>query len=784
MRSREKRAFGHFETAGGSSGVHVRPRMQGWRVGLPIRNTFLLQSHPTHATQPRPGYGSSHGSLAARGVALPNPVEALGSLVRRPAEGLVATLRDRGPAWLRVAALAVAIVFLATEAVLSWVVWATGPVHGFFFFFVDPATLILRAGLTAGLVVVVVLIRGDWFTTIWRSALALTVALFVLVGQLASTDVQAASMNPSGPYQCFYTNGVGSTGKLSKYDALYFTLGTLTTAGTGNVAPTSQVCRNLVGEQTFIGAVVILLGVGGLLSRVMQRVAPKELRQHQTALALSYIRQGDLARASHRFAGAEQLYRQSFATLGAFAPLNRSPYYRSKLLATFETLALGLDTAESANLRALSPEAHQIRDALAVAPPPSVNRERDAIAGGVAIATLYIVGVTAVLVLLAPAQRPRWTVQSVENPPATPSAFAAVSCSSNGSCMAVGNTLFRALSESSRANIWKLAPQPKSAVPDDLSGVACPSASTCVAVGGSGDSDSRPARDIHPLAARWNGTRWTAEALPLPGDAVLPPGPTAEPYDLFSVSCTSSRACTAGGYYGVRGGSVAALIERWDGSQWKVQRAPHFPSINGGSELRSISCTSSSFCVAVGTYASPVGEVPIALWWNGRAWATRAIPSIPGADMTALQSVSCTSDAACTAVGYYRYFRRSDGFAKALVVRWNGQRWKVTLGLHLPRRAKGSALWGISCTSATTCVAAGSYNCEIFCGPSQPAIGSQPLVERANGSGWSSQQTPSALFGTGGAFASVWCSTSALCVAVGTTRDRSGSDYPLAERYS
>jgi hypothetical protein len=100
------------------------------------------------------------------------------------------------------------------------------------------------------------------------------VLLIALIGIFAGTDMQAAHDHLHGAMQCFSV-GIphpdGSVdGQLHAWDALYFTTGNMTTAGTGSIAPLSTSCRALTTVQTGIGTTVILLGIGGLLTRLLQ----------------------------------------------------------------------------------------------------------------------------------------------------------------------------------------------------------------------------------------------------------------------------------------------------------------------------------------------------------------------------------------------------------------------------------------------------------------------------------------------------------------------------------
>jgi hypothetical protein len=112
--------------------------------------------------------------------------------------------------------------------------------------------------------------------------LAFGLVVILIVGEFVAADIQAAHDFPGGPTQCFSVGvpssratSTGSTttlgtGRLSATDGLYFAVGVLTTAGTGGIQPISPTCRAMVLSQNVIGALVILVGVAGLLTRVLQ----------------------------------------------------------------------------------------------------------------------------------------------------------------------------------------------------------------------------------------------------------------------------------------------------------------------------------------------------------------------------------------------------------------------------------------------------------------------------------------------------------------------------------
>jgi hypothetical protein len=189
---------------------------------------------------------------------------------------------------------------------------------------------------------------------------------------------------------------------------------------------------------------------------------------------------------------------------------------------------------------------------------------------------------------------------------------------------------------------------------------------------------------------------------------------------------------------------------------WTIQVTP-LPAGAAHGTLGAVSCPSKASCTAVGTYADAGrGARQLAEHWNGSSWAI-----IPGGRRPAratgirLTAISCTSAASCTAVGSY------DNAAKThvpLAEHWNGTSWAIraTAG---PAGFTGSALSAVSCASDTSCMAAGvAYSSDGT---------QQPLAEHWDGISWTIQATPSPASQDGSAFTAVSCASVASCTAVG-----------------
>jgi hypothetical protein len=221
---------------------------------------------------------------------------------------------------------------------------------------------------------------------------------------------------------------------------------------------------------------------------------------------------------------------------------------------------------------------------------------------------------------------------------------------------------------------------------------------------------------------------------------------------LNGVSCTSGTWCVAVGTVTDWTGNDRPLVERWNGSRWSRWQLPK----PAEGSLYAVSCTRDRSCVAVGS----VGIHGLVESLHGGVWTRQLLSQ-------SLTGVSCTASGACTAVG------------GPLAFRWDGGRWRSQRTAKPRRNGPGGvALQAVSCASAGWCVAVGFNGCE-------------SLVERWNGSRWTVAQTPDTgdctERGVGAPiFTGVSCASVSLCVAVGTLQalNEDQIDRPLTERWN
>jgi hypothetical protein len=139
---------------------------------------------------------------------------------------------------------------------------------------------------------------------------------------------------------------------------------------------------------------------------------------------------------------------------------------------------------------------------------------------------------------------------------------------------------------------------------------------------------------------------------------------------------------------------------------------------------------SPSLCVAVGSYLNGDALQTLIESWNGTAWSVIPSPN-QGISQNELYSVSCTSSTACVAVG--EYFNLDETAYQTLVESWNGSAWSITSS---PNAGTGSNdLGSISSSTATKCAAVGSRS-------DKNGFMFQTLTETWDGTVWRVVSTP------------------------------------------
>ena len=257
--------------------------------------------------------------------------------------------------------------------------------------------------------------------------------------------------------------------------------------------------------------------------------------------------------------------------------------------------------------------------------------------------------------------------------------------------------------------------------------------------------------------------------------AGTPASAATQPHSfLASVSCTSSTACIAVGGRAGHKQRDQILALSWNGARWSPQ-VPVDVNHTQPNDLNSIACASPAECFAVGS----VGNFNFADHrrliekWNGTAWSIQAIGNPKGTLNTFLNSVSCGGPSLCFAVGDQN--DNTDLTPAVLLEKWNGTNWSVQPPLPEPAGASGIGIRAVSCVSPSDCTAVGVAALNNF-------TQQTTLAEHWDGQGWSIEPTPALGTSDQPVLNSVSC-TGTACMALGTDFTSSG-DAPLAEQFN
>ncbi len=368
-----------------------------------------------------------------------------------------------------------------------------------------------------------------------------------------------------------------------------------------------------------------------------------------------------------------------------------------------------------------------------------------------------------------------WTI--VPSPNADPgmnNSLKSVTCVSASDCWAVGSyssgTMSKTLIERWDGVSWVVVPSPNAsaAQQDLLASVTCASASDCWAVGSyfSGGAVDRS----QTLIERWNGTSWNIVTS-------LNTSPAQNNY-LTNVTCASASDCWAVGYYASEL-AYQTLVERWDGISWTIVPSPNAVGIPIGpfdppvkhNYLNAVTCLSASNCWSVGSAWSSFAEQSLIQHWDGIAWTIVTSPNTSTSQRNVLSSVSCASTSDCLAVGFFV----NGTISQTIVERWDGTSWTIAPSLN-SSPSQNNYLAAVTCESGSNCWAVGHYRTTGI-----PA--DQTLIERWDGNTWTILPSPNVSSATtDNILLDLTCSSATDCWAVGYYAN-GGINQTLIERW-
>jgi len=363
----------------------------------------------------------------------------------------------------------------------------------------------------------------------------------------------------------------------------------------------------------------------------------------------------------------------------------------------------------------------------------------------------------------AGAQPTTWSIAPSANTSTTQeNQLLGVSCPNTTICVAVGHSkndsgVDQTLIETFDGNTWSIVPSPNTStsLDNDLAEVSCTSVSFCIAVGNA----NSPTHYLQTLVETFDGTSWSIVSSPNTS-------PT-QPQYLNGLTCQSTTFCVAVGAYEIEPGLTQTLALTYDGTNWTITPSPN-SSPQEVNILGTVSCTSTTNCVAVGTYVVATASRTLIETFDGANWVVTPSPNTADTEGNTLNGVSCVSPSSCEAVGNYA---DSDFVLHTLVEKYDGSSWAITPSPNTSETQDNSLL-SVSCTSATSCVAAGNTG--------KPSPVQQTLLEGLDGTAWSIIASPNTSPSEENSLSDITCPDSTVCIGVGSANSTDGIAQTLA----
>jgi len=253
-----------------------------------------------------------------------------------------------------------------------------------------------------------------------------------------------------------------------------------------------------------------------------------------------------------------------------------------------------------------------------------------------------------------------------------------------------------------------------------IEGLSCWAPGNCAAVGVYGDTYGSPQGW---LLTETHGVWAQGVEAELPANASTREGSYLYPViGLGQVSCAPNGDCTAVGGYGDRRSNQFGMILSEHAGRWGPAKKTPLPANAGPnpqqgnaplSPMGAIACPSAGTCSAVGWYLDNHGSYHgLLLRERAGRWRRSELVFPSGAHAAlgiSLDSLACRSTGNCLAVGPYN---PTANRLRPLLVPERNSRWIKGTEAPPPKGAGknyNGSLSSVSCPSAETCVAVGSY---------------------------------------------------------------------------
>lgn len=287
--------------------------------------------------------------------------------------------------------------------------------------------------------------------------------------------------------------------------------------------------------------------------------------------------------------------------------------------------------------------------------------------------------------------------------------------------------------------------------------IGCTSATSCTAFGPGWPIDSAPSSyaGFATATTETDGTWGAAVRLPLPTGVTATSGKT----NLLSASCLAAGPCTAVGEVKGTKGAVDLVESNATGS-WVASTVDTPNGTPSDAALSSVWCASAGNCVALGFYLVGLSTVPMVATETSGTWSEATALGVPtGSVFTFPNAIGCSSTGDCVAAGEVL----SESFTISTAV-WTQTSGTWSPAATLPKLAGLSFVPAqLACPVAGTCLVAGTLT-------NVSGSVNVPGVATDTSGTWAMQrigQPELSPVTTGGFLNGLSCASATLCVAVG-----------------
>lgn len=240
--------------------------------------------------------------------------------------------------------------------------------------------------------------------------------------------------------------------------------------------------------------------------------------------------------------------------------------------------------------------------------------------------------------------------------------------------------------------------------------IVCTSSGNCVSGGGYTDGNQDEQAFLsQETSGKWSNAMEIGSALNVGGSA-----------QVIGISCPTAGSCTAVGFYIDAGGAEHSfVINQVNGTWGYPTEIPDYTTLNenDASSIDTLSCSSATACVGLGSYYDAVTSVaqPIVFTETNGVWGTPV--EAPGAaafnpnGLAAVLLLDCATANSCAAGGDVINTKPALSVEPFLINETNGVWGSVEAvpGVSTLNRQNDASVTSLSCGGFGDCVAGGNY---------------------------------------------------------------------------